>query len=111
MVLFAEVNLQCFFFFFFFMIQSTNPFTATKKNILFIGFMHNCIIKAATIHSPHSTIRIGILASRYDTYRNTLFRLEIISNYMSIILWWSILHSLFEIVLSHRLKILFVKVS
>ena len=42
--------------------------------------------RAAMIHSPHDTIRIAILASRYDTYRDTLFRLEIISNCMRLIL-------------------------
>ena len=42
--------------------------------------------RSATIHSPHDTMRIAILASRYDTYRDTLFRLEIISNCMRIIL-------------------------
>ena len=45
--------------------------------------------RAATIHSPHDTIRIVILASRYDTYRDTLFRLEIISNRLRILLWCS----------------------
>ena len=45
--------------------------------------------RAATIHSPHDTICIAILASRYDTYRDTLFRLEIISNRMRILLWCS----------------------
>ena len=59
--------------------------------------------RAAMIHSPHDTIRIAILASRYDTYRNTLFRLEIISNRLRILLWCStmvftILQSLFEMV-------------
>ena len=53
------------------------------------------------IHSTHDTIRIAMLASRYDTYRDTLFRLEIISNCMRIILWsstmvFTILQSLFE---------------
>ena len=70
--------------------------------------------RAATIHSPHDTIRIAILASRYDTYRDTLFRLEIISNCMRIILWrstmvFTILQSLFEMVHSHMFSI-FVKV-
>ena len=69
--------------------------------------------RAATIHSPHDTIRITIFASRYDTHRDTLFRLEIISNCMRIILWCStmvftILRSLFEMV--HIFNI-FVKVS
>ena len=45
--------------------------------------------RAATIHSPHDTIHIAILASRYDTYRDTLFRLEMISNHMRILLWCS----------------------
>ena len=59
--------------------------------------------RAATIHSPHDTIRIAILTSRYDTYRDTLFRLEIISKRMRILLWCStmvftILQSLFEMV-------------
>ena len=67
-----------------------------------------------TIHSTHDKIRIAILASRYDTYRDTLFRLEIISNCMRIILWsstmvFTILQSLFEMVLSHMFNI-FVKV-
>ena len=42
----------------------------------------NACTRAATILSPHDTIRIGILASRNDAYRHTLFRLEIISNCM-----------------------------
>ena len=46
-------------------------------------------IRAATIHSPHDTICIAILASQYDTCRDTLFRLEIFSNCMWIILWCS----------------------
>ena len=46
-------------------------------------------IRAATIHSPHDTVHIAILASQYDMYRDTLFRLEIISNCMRIILWSS----------------------
>ena len=70
--------------------------------------------RAATINSPHDTIHIAILASRYDSYRNTLFRHEIISNCMRIKLWSStmvltILQSLFEMVHSHMLNI-FVKV-
>ena len=40
---------------------------------------HRVWTRAATIHSPHDTIRIVILTSQYDTYRDTLFRLEIIS--------------------------------
>ena len=72
--------------------------------------------RAATIHSPHDMIRIAILASRYATFRDTLFRLETINNCMWIILWWStkvltILQSLFEMVHRHRLYIIFVKVS
>ena len=70
--------------------------------------------RAATIHSTHDTIRIAILDSRYDTYRDTLLRLEIISNCMRIILWsstivFTILQSLFEMVPS-RLFNIFVKV-
>ena len=62
--------------------------------------------RAATIHSPYDTICIAILASQYDTYRDTLFRLEVISICMRIILWWSTkvltrLQSLFEMVHSH----------
>ena len=62
--------------------------------------------RAATICSLHDTIRITILASRYDIYRDTLFRLEIISNCMRIILWsstmvFTILQSLLEIVQSY----------
>ena len=71
------------------------------------------ISRAATIHSPHDTIRIAILASRYVSYRDTLFRLEIISNCMRIILWSSTmvftkLQSLFGMVHSHMFN-LFVK--
>ena len=78
------------------------------------GLHHVTTRRAATIHSPHDTIRIAILASRYDTYRNTLFRLEIIGNCMRIILWsstivFTILQSLFEMVHSHIFNI-FVKV-
>ena len=50
-----------------------------------LGFMCTSaivIIKAAMIHSPHEMIHTVILASRYDTYHDTLFRLEIISNCM-----------------------------
>ena len=65
------------------------------------------------IHSPHDTICIAILASQYNTYRDTLVRLEIISNCMRSILWWStkVLQSLFEMVQSQILNIIFVKVS
>ena len=64
------------------------------------------VCKAATIHSPHDMIRIAILASRYDTHRDTLFRLGIISDCMSIIQWYSTmvfikLQSLFEMVQSY----------
>ena len=70
--------------------------------------------RTATIHSPHDRICIAILASRYDTYRDTLFRLAIISNCMRIILCsstmvFTILQSLFEMVHSHNFNI-FVKV-
>ena len=73
-------------------------------------------IRAATIHSSHDRIHIAILASQYDTYHDTLFRLQIISNCMKNILWGStkvltIFQSLFEMVHSHILNIIFVKVS
>ena len=75
-----------------------------------LGWNHDRT-RAATIHSPHDTIRIEILASRYDTYRDTRFRLEIISNCMRIILYvFTILQSLFEMVYNHIFNI-FVKVS
>ena len=35
------------------------------------------VIRAATIHSPHDTIRITILVSRYDTYRHDTIRIAI----------------------------------
>ena len=62
------------------------------------------------MHSPHDTIHIAILAARYDMYYDTLFRLEIISNCMRIILWsstmvFTILQSLFEMVHSHKFNI------
>ena len=73
------------------------------------------------IHSPHDMISIIILASRYDTctYRDTHFRLQIIStNCMLLILWWAtkvltILQSFLGMDHSHtcRLNVLFVKVS
>ena len=83
-------------------------------NLIFFTIFDLVNCRAATIHSPHDTIRIAILASWYDTYRDTLFRLEIISNCMRIILWsstmvFTILQSLFEIVHSHMFNI-FVKV-
>ena len=52
-------------------------------------WLDHTVTRAATIHSTHDTIRIAILASRYNTYRDTLFRVEIISNCMRIILWCS----------------------
>ena len=77
-------------------------------------FIFTLDTRAATIHSPHDTIYIAILDSRYDKYRDTLFRLETISNCMRIILWSStmvitIFQSLFEMVHSHMFNI-FVKV-
>ena len=81
-----------------------------NRTTIFQDRAHQSFIRAATIHSPHDTIRIAILASRYNTYRDTLFRLEIISNCIRIIQWCSTivftkLQSLFEMVQS------FVKVS
>ena len=76
----------------------------------FCRFFRAAAQRAATIHSPHDTIRIAILASRYDTYHDTLLILEIISNCMRIILWsstlvFTILQSLFEMVHSHMFNI------
>ena len=63
----------------------------------------------------HDKIHIAILASRYNMYSDTLFRLEIISNCMRIILRWSTsahhTQSFFEMVHSPSLSFIFVKFS
>ena len=69
--------------------------------------------RSATIHSPHDMIHILVLSSQYAMYRNTLSRLEIINKCVRIILWWStmvctLLQSLFEMVHSHSLNIIFL---
>ena len=66
------------------------------------------IIGLQRIHSPQDRIRIAILASRYNTYRYTLLRLEIISNCM-VNKGAHHTSKLFEMVHSHWLDIICVK--